>query len=419
MDFNKPISVLALNNYVAEIIKEDAFLCNVCVQGELSNVKRSPAGHIYFSLKDDQSVLNCTIWASAAMRLSFVPQNGMKVLAYGSCSFYQKGGTFQLNCTKIEQDGIGRLFEEFEKLKKKLYEEGYFDPSHKKALPFLPKAVGVCTSAGGAAIHDIESTIARRFPGMPIILYNCPVQGIDAPPKIVDALLRAEAEGKCDVIIVGRGGGSLEDLWAFNDEALAKAIYNCKVPVISAVGHEVDFSISDFVADLRAETPTAAAERAVPVKSELLSKLADLKKRILIVPQTIINTKHMDISAKEKEISNALVLRAKKESEKLNNMKLILSKFNLAKQIADRKNDLLAISSGFKNNASQFLEKRKAQLLVNGEKLNALGPESVLSRGYSAIFAETGKPLTSVNDIAEGERFMVKMKDGSFKGERV
>lgn len=415
----KPITVSKLNSYVAAIVKEDAFLSGVCVQGELSNVSRSPAGHIYFSLKDDQAVLKCTIWASAAMRLNFVPKDGMKVLAYGACSFYEKGGSFQLNCTKIEQDGIGRLYEEFEKLKKKLAAEGYFDAAHKKVLPFLPKAIGVCTSEGGAAIHDIESTIGRRFPGMPVILYNCPVQGSDAPPKIIDALKRAEAEGKCDVIIVGRGGGSIEDLWAFNDENLAKAIYDCNVPVISAVGHEVDFSISDFVADLRAETPTAAAERAVPVKSELLSKLNDIKKRMQLFPQTIINTRHMDLDSKSKELSGLLVLRAKRESEKLANIRMALARFNLAKQIADRKSNLNNLNLRFNNAAVNFIEKRKSELMLNSEKLRTLGPEAVLSRGYAALFDETGKPLTKTTQVNAGEIFTVKMQDGSIDAKRV
>lgn len=408
------MTVLELNREVDKLLK-NSLLSDVCVEGELSRVVRQQtSGHIYFNLKDENATVSCAMWSSRAARLGFVPKDGMKVVVNGYCSVYEKSGNFQIICERMIEDGIGRLYEELAKLKQKLQGEGYFDENHKKPLPFLPRAIGVCTSPTGAVIEDIRKTAERRFPGMPIILYPCPVQGSGVAPQIIDALKRAENEGKCDVIIVCRGGGSIEDLWCFNDEELAKAIYDCKVPVISAVGHGIDISVSDLVADRTAVTPTAAAELAVPEKALLESQLTDVKKSLVRLLDFAIQKQNFAISNIENRFFNVFSDKKEFEKNRIQNVKDRLQKLNFENQLTVAKSKFQALSRDFMRLAEENLSERQNALKIAREKLAVLGPESVLKRGYSALMDKDGKPITSEKEIKSGDLFNVRMKDGEF-----
>ena len=263
------LSVSQLNDYVRRSLASDPLLRGLCVTGEISNLKRHVSGHWYFTLKDEEAAINCAMFRQSAMSLRFRPENGQRVRAFGSVSLYVKTGSYQLYVDAMEPDGVGDLYMRFEALKRKLSEEGLFDAQLKKQLPFLPKGVGIVTSKTGAVVHDIAQVTWRRFPGMPLVLCPVKVQGEGAAAEIAEGLRTLDKRTDIDVIIVGRGGGSMEDLWAFNEEKVARAIAACKKPVISAVGHETDVTIADFTADVRAATPSVAAELADPVKDAL------------------------------------------------------------------------------------------------------------------------------------------------------
>ena len=287
----KPLSVEELNLYIKNKVQNDEFLNNVYVKGEISNCKLHYSGHIYFTLKDEKSLIKCVMFRGYASRLNFTPKDGMKVLVFGTVAVYERDGVYQIYAKAMKQDGIGTLYEAYEKLKKQLEAEGLFAPEHKKRIPMYSKTIGVLTASTGAVIRDIINVSTRRNPNVHIRLLPVPVQGKDAAPEIVKGIERMNNEHLADVIILGRGGGSLEDLWPFNEEIVARAIYNSEIPIISAVGHETDFSISDFVADLRAPTPSAAAELAVPNIDDVIYTLdtyenrfkVDLKKKVQVM----------------------------------------------------------------------------------------------------------------------------------------
>ena len=260
----KPITVCELNKYIKARVDEDEFLNNVYVKGEISNFKLHYTGHMYFTLKDESSIIKCIMFKGYTPNLTFMPKDGMKVLVLGTVSVFERDGVYQIYCKAMKQDGMGSLYEEYQKLKAKLEKEGLFDISHKKKIPMFPKRIGVLTSSTGAVIRDIINVSTRRNPNVHILLLPVPVQGEGAAEKIAQGIRKMNEENLADVLIIGRGGGSLEDLWPFNEEVVAREIYNSKLPIISAVGHETDFTIADFVADLRAPTPSAAAELAVP-----------------------------------------------------------------------------------------------------------------------------------------------------------
>ena len=304
MEENKYLKISELNNYIKNIIDQDSFLYKVYLKGEISNFKNHTTGHLYFTLKDDTSRINAVMFAPNAALLNFVPEDGMNVLVEGRIRVYAPQGSYQIYVEKMTVDGLGALYIEYEKLKKKLASEGLFNPEHKKPIPKYPEKIGVITASTGAAVRDIMSTIKRRYPICQAILFPSLVQGKSAAPNIVEQIKKADSFG-VDTIIVGRGGGSIEDLWAFNEEIVARAIYECQTPIISAVGHEIDWTIADFVADLRAPTPTGAAEMAVPTIIDTNNLIANYKIRLNKNIKSMINTKFITL----RNFKNSFVLK--------------------------------------------------------------------------------------------------------------
>lgn len=385
----KTATVSQITSYMKRIFENNAILNNVWIKGEISNFKLHYSGHMYITLKDEGAVLKAVMFKSACRGLSFMPENGMKVLARGRISIYEPTGAYQLYIDEMKPDGIGDLYAQYEALKKKLAAEGLFDAEHKKGLPAFPEKIGVCTATTGAAVRDIINVATRRFPCAEIIIYPTIVQGASAADSIVEAIEYFNAHGAADVLIVGRGGGSIEDLWGFNEEKVAYAIYNSEIPIISAVGHETDFTIADFVADLRAPTPSAAAEIAVPSAAELYSKI------------------------------NTLVGRLQKSIIRANeNRRLKIAAFKVR-----RLDDLIAsyclkADSFVRRMESRaeniFLENKKELSMLAG-RLDALSPLSVMARGYSVAVKSGGSVIKSVRDLKADEEFVLRLGDGEKK----
>ena len=383
------MTVSELNGYIKKVFDGDRILNAVTVKGEISNFTNHRSGHLYFSLKDNDGQIRAVMFSSRAMRLKFMPENGMKVIVHGSVSVYQRDGSYQLYANTMQPDGIGALYLAYEQLKEKLYNEGLFDESHKKRIPMFPERIGVVTSPTGAAVRDIINVTGRRYPLAKIFLYPALVQGEGAEADLIKAVDYLDSSGLCDVIIIGRGGGSIEDLWAFNSEALSRRIYSASTPIISAVGHETDFTICDFVSDMRAPTPSAAAELAVPDIREIYMTIADLSDRAANALIKCLDRK------KER-------LKLLSESGALNNPKLII----------DVKRDQL--HSSYKEilrSLTVLIREKNDRLLLDSEKLNALSPLAVLKRGYSV--AKSGKEiLRSVDDIKIGDNVHLILSDG-------
>ena len=380
-------TVSQINGYIKKIIDHNIILNNVWIKGEISNFKHHTSGHMYITLKDEGGVLKAVMFRSAASLLTFMPKDGMKVRARGRISVYEAGGAYQLYIEEMVQDGIGDLYVAYEKLKKQLEEEGLFDELHKKPIPEFPKTVGVATAATGAAVRDIINVISRRYPVAKILLYPTLVQGDGAKESIVSAIEYFNRTKSADTLIIGRGGGSIEDLWAFNEEIVARAIFESKIPIISAVGHETDFTIADFVADLRAPTPSAAAEIAVPSIIELGSQLSVLEAR---------------------------GLRA--VNRKIEGARLILKRFKMRtpKDRVDEYNLLLDALLRRGESAFKFkLSQSKNSLAILSEKLDALSPLKTLSRGYAVATVNDGTVIRSVNDIKSGDEFTLRLVDGN------
>lgn len=386
---NKYLTISQINEYVKMRIDSDANLKKIYLKGEISNFKNHTRGHLYFTLKDDNSRLSAVMFSSQAAYLKFTPEDGMNVLVEGRMSCYPAQGTYQVYVDKMEMDGLGNLYLEYEKLKKKLSEEGLFSPEHKKTIPKYPNRIGIVTASTGAAIKDILSTIKRRFPICETILFPSLVQGSSAAPDIVKQIEKAQ-DYDLDVLIVGRGGGSIEDLWAFNEEIVARAIYNSNVPIISAVGHEVDFTIADYVADLRAPTPTGAAEMAVPVLSDVYLMLDNYKIRLR---ENILKTlKQSELKLNKIKdsfiLSNPLAMYEVKE-EKLNNYIVVLN-----------------------NYIKDIITKKKHTYKLDLNTLKLLNPVNIMEKGYS---------LVKVNDRIIKESNELKVKDNIeiklYKGE--
>ncbi|MBR1377498.1 MAG: exodeoxyribonuclease VII large subunit [Bacilli bacterium] len=385
---------------------------NVYLKGEISNLKIHTTGHIYFSLKDETSKINAMMFSSSAKNLKFVPQEGMKVLVHGRVSIYEATGNYQIYVDNMEEDGLGNLYIEFEKLKKKLQEEGLFAEEHKKPIPKYPKKIGVVTASTGAAIRDIISTIKRRYPIVTIYLYSSLVQGEGAKDDIVRNIKRAN-EDDLDVLIVGRGGGSIEDLWPFNEEVVAHAIYESRIPIISAVGHEVDFTIADFVADRRAETPTGAAEIAVPNIGDVIGLINNYKIRLNGSMKKLIDLKRVKLdSLKDSYIlKNPIIMYENKEQKLMMMMDKIgsLMKHNVeAKRLYfnNLKNNHIFINP-------DELYKDKVILLGHIlDKLELINPLGVLKRGYTLTYKED-KIISSVNDVSKNDILKIKLVDGN------
>lgn len=391
MNETKVFSVSELNGLIKELFDCTPLLMNVSVRGELSNYKIYPSGHHYFTLKDSESGLRCVMFKSSAMHLRFRPENGMSVTAYGRVSVFPRDGVYQLYCSGLMPEGTGDLQVAFEQLKKKLSEEGLFDETHKKTLPVYPKKIAIITSSAGAAVHDMIRILSRRWPMTKVLLLPVRVQGAEAPAEIVGALRYANRYKLADLIITGRGGGSIEDLWAFNDERVARAIYESVIPVISAVGHEPDVTISDYVADKRASTPSNAAEIAVPDASE---------QRLAITSLSIRSAQAMDKRLKQMHI----------EVENLRSKRVLR---DAGAYIDDRRVELDHLRDKLSFSMESKLEGKKREHVRLAAALDAMSPLRVLTRGYAVASDEKGWIVTSTAMIHKGSRLHVKFSDGS------
>lgn len=390
MQYN-PITVTDLNKYIKGRIDNDEMLNNVLVKGEISNFKNHYTGHMYFTLKDENSLIKCVMFKTYTTHLSFMPKDGMKVIILGGVSVFERDGVYQIYAKAMKEDGLGDLYVAYEELKNKLSNEGLFDEKYKKPIPFMPKTIGVLTSNTGAVIRDIINVSTRRNPNVNIRLYPVPVQGNGAGEKIAEGIEFMNKNKLADVLIIGRGGGSIEDLWPFNEEIVARAMFNSEIPIISAVGHETDFTIADFVADLRAPTPSAAAELAVANIDDVRETLktynnrykVSLKKKIELMkmsyekcmtrqafknPTQKINEQYMLIDMKVKSLQNSILLKIKEDKTKF------------VKEVA---------------------------------KLDALSPLKTLTRGYSIISKQDGRIAKEVKDLSQGEKVSIRLSDGS------
>ena len=409
------LTVTDINNYIKNIVDGDFFLSNVTLKGEISNLKFHTRGHLYFSLKDENSKINAVMFNYKNLGLNFIPKDGMNVIVKGKVSVFTTGGSYQITVSNMKEDGIGNLYLLFEELKRRLQREGLFSPEHKKKLPRIPKKVGVITASTGAAVKDIISTINRRFPLTEIILFPTLVQGVGAKENIVKMINEAN-ESDVDVIILGRGGGSIEDLWAFNEEIVARAIYNSTKPIVSAVGHEIDFTISDFVSDMRAPTPTGAAELVVPSKVEIQSYLNDYKGRII----SVINKKIKSYTDTFSKLKSTYILKNpismyEIDEQKLDNMLEKLGSI-ITYKLEREKSELNNLSKMISPNILNRLDKEKIKLENIETKLNLLNPENILKKGYSLTLVE-GKIVKSINSVKKGSIIDTKFSDGIIKSE--
>ncbi len=413
---DKYITVTQLTRYIKYKIDNDIHLQEVFLKGEISNFKAHSRGHFYFTLKDENSRINAIMFASSTKGLKFTPEDGMKVMVTGKISVFESTGAYQIYVNEMIEDGVGNLYIAFEQLKKKLDSEGLFDPSIKKRIPKIPSVIGVVTAPTGAAIKDIISTIKRRWPLCEVLLFPSLVQGEDAAEDIVKQIKRAE-EYNIDTLIVGRGGGSIEDLWPFNEEIVARAIYDCPIPVISAVGHEIDFTISDFVADLRAPTPTGAAEMAVPQISDVDNYLNQLKIRLnKTITNKVSKNRQLLESIRSKYIfSNPLSIYQTKEM--LFDSLLDRLTFGLKNIVSVKEKELLKIKSSYiLQDPYKLLDKKSNKLLNIISKLEPLSPLKTIERGFS-IVKKDNKVVTSVKDLKKKDNLELELKDGSINVE--
>ncbi len=387
-----PITVTELNRYMKDKVEMDEFLNNVLVKGEISNYKHHYTGHLYFTLKDEKSLIKCIMFKSSAVNLKFEPKDGMKVIVYGTVSVFERDGIYQIYCKNMQEDGMGSLYTAYEELKKKLELEGLFDESHKKKIPFMPKVIGVLTSNTGAVIRDIINVSTRRNPKVCIRLYPVPVQGAGAGEKIAKAIKIMNEKKLADVLILARGGGSLEDLWPFNEEIVARAIYTSDIPIISAVGHETDFTISDFVSDLRAPTPSAAAELAVADVKKLQDNIEVYRSRLKMA----LNRKTQIMRLRFEKCMNSRVYKYPKQ------------------RIND---EYMLIDSKCKKMENLLLQKLKDSKLYAMKwitKLDTLSPLKTLTRGYCLTEFE-GKLITKSSELKENMNVVLRYQDGSKK----
>lgn len=388
---SKPIlTVSEINSYIKTLMDHDMILNQVLVRGEISNFKLHYSGHMYLTLKDDQSVVRAVMFRGANRTLKFKPEDGMKVIVQGKITVYERGGQYQLYVDHMQPDGIGALHIAFEQLKAKLQKEGLFDETKKKPLPQYPRKIGVVTSATGAAIRDILNVLARRFPYASIAIYPVLVQGEQACHQIVRGISYFNQDRKADVIITGRGGGSIEELWAFNEEAVARCIAASDIPVISAVGHETDFTIADFVADMRAPTPSAAAELAVPSQVELRDKIYNFQSRLIYLMNKDIGDRREHL----KRLKQSPLFR--NPMDKVNQYRLLLD----------------ALHKDLINHTTVQLKMRREMLAGLCGKLDALSPLAVLSRGYAVVKRKANQLIKSVNGVSPGEEIDIRVSDG-------
>ena len=387
------LSVTQINEYIRSRMDADPTLAQVAVRGEISNYKLYPSGHHYFTIKDEGGALKCVMFKGSALRLRFRPENGMKIIAMGKISVFPRDGAYQLYCSAMVLDGVGDLHAAFEQLKAKLAAQGLFDSAHKKPIPKYPKVIGIVTSSAGAAVHDMLRIIRKRYPLTEVRLFPVRVQGVEAPPEIVGAIRYANRYKMADVLIVGRGGGSIEDLWAFNDERVAYAIYESEIPVISAVGHEPDVTISDFVADLRAATPSNAAELAVPDQDALRQTL----------------------DAMSDSMATTLSRQVKNARQYLHVLSSSAALKSPTAYLDQKRKTLELMNSRLVSNQKSTLDKKKQHFVGLTAKLDAMSPLKVLTRGYAMASKEDGSVLRSVRQVKPGDRVKVSLGDGSLQ----
>ena len=385
------LSISQLNEYIRGKLDADALLNGVAVRGEISNYKVYPSGHHYFTLKDENASLKCVMFKGSAMKLRFRPDNGVKVIAMGKISVYPRDGVYQLYCTAMAMDGIGDLYAAFEELKAKLAAQGLFDPAHKKPLPKYPGTIAIITSSAGAAIHDMLRILRKRYPLTQVRLLPVRVQGVEAPGEIAAAIRYANHYQLADLLIVGRGGGSIEDLWAFNDERVAYAIYESQIPVISAVGHEPDVTISDFVADLRAATPSNAAELAVPDRQSLEQNLDSMAMAMATVLHRQIRAarQHLDV------LSNSAALQSPDG------------------YLQQRHKSLELLQNRLITAQNQCINRNNQRYIALTAKLDAMSPLKVLSRGYAIAQTEENAVVRSVSQVQCGDQLHISFSDGT------
>ena len=386
----KVLSITQINEYIRGKMDLDPMLTAVAVRGEISNYKMYPSGHHYFTLKDESTALKCVMFRGNAARLRFRPENGTKVIAMGKISVYPRDGAYQLYCSAMAMDGVGDLYAAYEALKKKLAGEGLFAPEHKKPIPKFPGTIGVITSSAGAAVHDMLRILNHRYPLTQVKLLPVRVQGIEAPGEIAAAIRYANHYRLADLLIVGRGGGSIEDLWAFNDEQVAHAIFDSEIPVISAVGHEPDVTISDYVADLRAATPSNAAELAVPDREALVQALDSMSAAMATVL--------------DRQIKNA-----KQRLDALSQSPALKSPTGYLEQ---REKSLELLKNRLVNGLNQEIAKKNQIYVACVSKLDAMSPLKVLTRGYSMALNEHGQVVRSVAQVEKGEQIRLRVSDG-------
>ena len=384
------LSITQLNEYIRSLLDGDKLLCGVAVKGEISNYKQYPSGHHYFTLKDEGGALKCVMFKGSAMKLRFRPQNGMKVIAMGRISVYPRDGAYQLYCTAMALDGIGDLHAAFEQMKAKLGAMGLFDPAHKKPIPKCPGIIGIVTSSAGAAVHDMLRILKKRYPLTKVRLFPVRVQGVEAPDEIAAAIRYANNHQLADVLIVGRGGGSIEDLWAFNDERVAYAIYESKIPVISAVGHEPNVTISDYVADLRAATPSNAAELAVPDQDNIRQIMDSMSGAMVSALSRQLNSarRHLNILGHSPSLQSPV------------------------SYLHQRRKSLELLKNRMVSSQSKVLSLKRNQFIALTSKLDAMSPLKVLTRGYAMAERNDGTLIRSVTQAKPGDDVSVIFTDG-------
>ena len=402
------ITVTQLNKYIKNLLETDINLSQVSVKGEISNIKLHSSGHCYMTIKDEGAQIRAVMFKTYASALKFTPENGMKITATGKISVYERDGQYQMYIFAMQPDGLGDLHIEYEKLKTKLTAEGVFDQAHKKPIPKMPKAIGVVTSPTGAAIRDIINVATRRYPLAEIIVCPVLVQGENSAKQIANAIEYMNRENLADVLIVGRGGGSIEDLWSFNEEIVAYAIFNSQIPVISAVGHETDFTIADFVADLRAPTPSAAAELAVPSVLELKGSISTYLSRMLTITKQTIDLKRSIVAGftlkSPIDYINQNRLRTDNAMQKISNI--------VTESVIKSRNKTDIYSQKINNTVENIFSEKAKQLTVSVAKLDTLSPLKVMTRGYSVALSKDGI-IRSVDNTSKGDAITVKVADGS------
>lgn len=388
-------TVSELTGYIRELFEVDYRLKDVTLTGEISNFRPARSGHVYFTLKDEKAQIACVMWKSQASRLSFEPGDGDAVVARGRVSVYEAGGNYQFYADSLQPVGRGNLALAFERLKQKLADEGLFDPVHKKPIPPLPRKIGIVTSADAAALRDILNVLRRRFPLVQVLIAPTLVQGADAPPKIVRALQWLDGRDDVDTIIMARGGGSIEDLWAFNDETLARTIFQARHPIICGVGHEIDFTIADFVADLRAPTPSAAAELATPDIQELRAGLQGIRLALQNQMQTILQQKNWQIQSLNRALNHLTP--------------------EVRLQNGQQRLDMLM--ERLEQHITRRLERWRGRVDILQARLDAMNPLATLARGYAIVRQEDGRIVRGVQDAAAGDILYLQLSDGSLKSQ--